>query len=248
MPHGVGAFFYEETESTNTLAKEMAASGSKGPVWLVAGTQSAGRGRQGRVWTSQPGNLYCSLLFVPALKLADVAPIPFITALAVRDTFLALGAEPSNTQCKWPNDVLLRNKKASGVLIESSASGGEALDYLVIGIGMNLAHCPDDAIFPATTLANVTGQVVDVRTAMAELAKNLKARLDAWQVGTFAPIREEWTRHAWGLGETRKIQTATESFLATIVGLDDQGAVNVILADGTKKTIYVADIFPSLAP
>ena len=246
MPHGVGAHFFAKTESTNKLARKMAIAGSKGPIWLVAGTQSAGRGRQGRVWTSEPGNLYCSLLFAPHLKLADVAPLPFITSLAVRDTFLALGAEPTSAKCKWPNDVLINNKKASGILIESSASGAGTLDYLIIGIGMNLAHYPEDAMFPATSLAATTGEAATVRSALGILAEKLKNRLDAWQVGNFAPIRQEWLRYAWGLGETRKIQTADESFLATLVDLNEQGAVNVILDNGTKKTIYVADIFPSL--
>ena len=149
-------------------------------------------------------------------------------------------------QCKWPNDVLLHEKKASGILIESSASGN-SIDYLIVGIGMNLAHYPDDAIFKATSFTEVASKQVDVRVALAILAEKLKGRLDAWRLGDFEPIRAEWLSCAWGFGNKRLIRTTTETFTGTLVDLNSQGAVNVILDDGTEKTIYVADIFPSCA-
>lgn len=244
MPHGVGAHFYSTLDSTNAFAKEKAEHGERGPIWIVAGEQSAGRGRSGRNWTSLPGNLYCSLLFAPGIAPNDIAPLPFIVALAVRDTFVALGASPEAVQCKWPNDVLLNARKTSGILIESSASGNN-IEYLVVGIGMNLMHHPKDAIFPATNFNEVFGNVPDTRTVMVILADKVKKRLDAWTLGHFEPIRTEWLSCAWGIGEKRKIRTSGEEFIGTLIGLNGEGAVNVSLDDGTEKTIYVADIFPS---
>ncbi len=246
MPHGVGAHFYPELDSTNAFAQALTCQGERGPIWIAAGQQVAGKARQGRNWVSKPGNLYCSLLFAPQIAPADIAPLPFIVSLAVRDTFIALGVNPDVAQCKWPNDVLLHEKKASGILIESSASGN-SIDYLIVGIGMNLAHYPDDAIFKATSFTEVASKQVDVRVALAILAEKLKGRLDAWRLGDFEPIRAEWLSCAWGFGNKRLIRTATETFTGTLVDLNSQGAVNVILDDGTEKTIYVADIFPSCA-
>lgn len=244
MPHGVGAHFYPLLDSTNAHAKEIAGQGGRGPLWIVAGEQTAGRGRQGRQWTSKPGNLYCSLLFAPAIKPTDVAPLPFIVSLAVRDTFVALGVEPEDAQCKWPNDVLLKGRKASGILIESSATA-DAIEYLVVGIGMNLLHFPDDALFSATSLTETTGKISDVQSTLEILAKKLRKRIDNWELGSFEPIRKEWLSCAWGLGQKREVRTAKESFTGVLAGLNEQGAVKVILDDGTEKTIYVADIFPS---
>lgn len=246
MPHGVGAHFYSELDSTNVFAQKLASEGERGPIWIVAGEQLVGKARQGRNWTSKSGNLYCSLLFAPRIAPADIAPLPFIVSLAVRDTFIALGVDPVVAQCKWPNDVLLHEKKASGILIESSASGN-SIDYLVVGIGMNLAHSPDDAIFNATCFTEVASKHADVRVALAILAEKLKERLDAWTLGNFEPIRDEWLSCAWGFGNKRLVRTTKENFKGTLVGLNNQGAVNVILDDGTEKTIYVADIFPSCA-
>ncbi|MEX0297662.1 MAG: biotin--[acetyl-CoA-carboxylase] ligase [Kordiimonas sp.] len=244
MPHGVGAHFYSNLDSTNAYAMELATSGERGPLWIVAGEQGAGRGRHGRNWTSKPGNLYCSLLFAPQIRPSEIAPLPFIVSLAVRDTFVKLGVDPAVAKCKWPNDVLLNEKKASGILIESSATSS-SIDYLVIGIGLNLLHYPDEAVFEATSLAEATNKHVEVKTALAILADSLKQRLDTWKLGQFEPIRKEWLSCAWGFGKKRLVRTAKESFTGTLSDLNDQGAVNVILDDGSEKTIYVADVFPS---
>ena len=247
MPHGVGARFFDSLDSTNVKASELALAGDKGPVWLVAGTQSSGKGRQGRVWTSKPGNLYTSLLFTPQIKPADAGAIPFITALAVRETLVGLGLEDDLVRCKWPNDILINHKKASGILIESSAGSSGYLDHVIIGVGMNLLHSPTDAAFKATSFFEETKKAVDVRDALQLLAHNMKKRLDHWVVGQFEPIRQEWTEKAWGLGETREIRTAKGTFEGKLLGLDSHGGIKISVPSGEEQIIYAADIFPSLS-
>ncbi|WP_286828568.1 MULTISPECIES: biotin--[acetyl-CoA-carboxylase] ligase [Kordiimonas] len=244
MPNGVGAFFFEVCDSTNARAATLAIAGEPGPLWVVAGEQSAGRGRRGRSWTSKTGNLYASLMFRPHIRPQDLAALPFIVALAVRDTFLAFGAPESHVQCKWPNDILIGERKASGVLIESSAKHGGMLDYVIIGIGMNLVHFPDDAAFGATSLLHVTGQEVSVKDAATVLAEKLYARIDAWKVDDFRSVAEEWTRYSWGLGQSRELRTHDETFTATLLGLSDDGALIARLDDGLEKRLYAGDVFP----
>ncbi|MCJ9428739.1 biotin--[acetyl-CoA-carboxylase] ligase [Kordiimonas marina] len=244
MPHGVGARFFEVCSSTNRLASDAALEGLQGPCWFIGGAQEAGRGRRGRAWTSEPGNLYASLLFRPSLKPADMAALPFICALAVRDTFIALGADADTVRCKWPNDVLISGKKASGILIESSARNADALDFVVIGIGMNLAHFPADALFPATSLATEIGQAVPVQDAASHLARILYDRLNAWNVADFAAIAREWTEVAWGLGCPVTLRTTGETFTGTPVRLEADGALLVTLDGGHEKRLYAGDVFP----
>jgi len=244
MPNGVGAFFYEACDSTNARAAELASVGEQGPLWVIAGEQTAGRGRRGRSWTSKSGNLYASLLFRPSIQPQDMAALPFIVALAVRDTFVGLGAPADLVQCKWPNDILIGEYKASGVLIESSAKHGGALDYVIIGIGMNLVHFPDDAAFGATSLLDATGREVAVKEAISILAEKLCARIDAWKVNDFAAVAREWTEHSWGLGQKRELRTHDETFTATLVGLSDDGALIARLDDDSEKRLYAGDVFP----
>ncbi|NVJ99272.1 MAG: biotin--[acetyl-CoA-carboxylase] ligase [Alphaproteobacteria bacterium] len=244
MPDGVGAFFFAECDSTNALAGSLARKGEAGPIWVCAGVQTAGRGRRGRIWTSEPGNLYTSLMFRPNLKPTELSALPFIVALAIRDTFIALGADPERTRCKWPNDVLLDEKKASGVLIESSARNAETLDYVVVGIGMNLLHFPHEAVFEATSLKDAFGKLVQPRDALPILAGNMVDRLNNWNIYSFTSIAQEWINVSWGLGQRREIRTATETFVGVLESLSNDGGIIVRLDDGTEKRLYAGDIFP----
>jgi len=247
MPQGVEARFFPVCDSTNRQANALAVMKPDSPVWLIAGEQTAGRGRQGRNWVSASGNLYCSLLFAPNLKPAELAPLPFIFALAVRDSFIAMGADETDVHCKWPNDVLISGKKAAGILIETSAASGAQIGHIIIGIGMNLLHSPKDAQFPAISLMDHIGRAPDPREAIAVLANKVKKRLDNWDLTNFSSIQQEWQSCAWGLGEHRQINMPEESFSATLVKLKDDGGLLVQLASGEERAIYAADIFPSLA-
>ncbi|WP_417457174.1 biotin--[acetyl-CoA-carboxylase] ligase [Kordiimonas sp.] len=241
-PAGVGASFLPECDSTNAVASKLGQSGETGPLWIVAGRQSAGRGRRGKIWKSEGGNLYASLLFKPAIEPSDMTAIPFLVALAVRDTFLDFGAD--DVRCKWPNDVLIGGHKASGVLIESSARNAKELDYVIIGIGINLMHFPNDAQFRATSLKAVTGNVIDVRHAFQALSHHLFDRLTNWKTSEITPIAEEWTNSAWGLGHRCVLRTATDTFEGTPLRLAGDGGLVVGLDNGEERSLYAGDIFP----
>jgi BirA family biotin operon repressor/biotin-[acetyl-CoA-carboxylase] ligase len=243
-PAGVGARFYEECGSTNAVAAELAAAGERGPLWIIAGQQSAGRGSRGRAWTSKSGNLYASLLIRPQLEPKDLTALPFIAALAVRDAFVAHGAPAADVRCKWPNDVLIRDRKASGILIESSARSGGVLDHVIIGIGMNIGFYPDDAQFAATCLNEATGMNNAVRPVFESLSACLFARLTNWKVGEFGEIREDWSNAAWGLGKDCTFRVMGETFRGTPRYLAEDGGLVVSLDGGQEKRLYAGDVFP----
>lgn len=245
VPTGTRAFFFDICESTNTLAVEEGIKGAQNPAWYIAAEQAAGKARRGRAWTSTLGNLYCSYLFQPAEMTNILTALPFITSLAIRDTLIALDCEEDTVKCKWPNDVLLNEKKVSGVLIETSAVSNKAPDFIVIGIGLNVAHSPADTLFPATSIAANMQENIDVMTAFKALSHALEEKLSTWvQVGT-AKIVEEWTQHAWGLGSKRQINAHNESFHATLIGLEPDGALKLEMDDGTIKRLYAGDVFGS---
>ncbi|MFC3051113.1 biotin--[acetyl-CoA-carboxylase] ligase [Kordiimonas pumila] len=244
MPEGVGARFIPVCDSTNEEAARLASIKSAQPMWIVAGEQSKGRGRSGRNWVSGSGNLYTSLLFAPDLKLSDLAGLPFIISLAIRETFVTLGGLDGDIQCKWPNDILINGKKAAGVLIETSGVVGNTVGHIIVGIGMNLLHSPDTAQFPATNFFAHIGKKVDPREALTVLAANVKKRLDKWRVSDFKPIQQEWTDHAWGIGKPVQVRSIDETFSATLLHLAEDGGLKVKLVNGVERTIYAADIFP----
>ncbi|MBO6503703.1 MAG: biotin--[acetyl-CoA-carboxylase] ligase [Kordiimonadaceae bacterium] len=244
-PQGVSVCFFDECRSTNSLATEQGALGFDQATWFVANRQTDGRGRRGRSWLSNDGNLFCSLLTRLELKMSELSTLPYLVSLAVRDTFIQLGCDTGAVQCKWPNDVLICEKKSSGILIETSAGDHGTIDFVVIGIGLNLAHYPSDAQFPATCVSKEIREEVATSKAFKILASRLKERLDKWNPSDVAQMIEEWVSVSWGLSQRREIRTSGETFMATLNGLDEKGGLELLLDDGTRRTLYAGDVFGS---
>ena len=137
---GVRHRSYDALGSTNAEALALARAGERGPLWLSATQQTAGRGRRGREWVSEPGNLYATLL-LSTPSAADVAPqLSFVAALAVHDAIVACApALADRLRLKWPNDVLIGGAKVAGILIEAESS---PVFYVAIGIGVNCVSHP----------------------------------------------------------------------------------------------------------
>ena len=126
---------FAELDSTNEEAKRQATAGAPEGALVWARAQSAGRGRRGRRWVSEPGNLYLSILLRPSFPPATAAQLGFAAALAVGEAAAAALPAGADVAYKWPNDVLISGRKASGILLESQAAGEGRLDWLVVGIG-----------------------------------------------------------------------------------------------------------------
>lgn len=242
MPDGADAFFFSEIDTTNAEAARYAAGNAGSPTWFIAEKQTSGRGRRGRQWQSPVGNLYCSYLFSPRLKQTEYAGLPFAVALAVRDCCIELGVGEGNTRCKWPNDVLINDKKTSGILIEASGSGANA-QQIIIGIGINLINKPESAQFPATSLYEETGKKHSIKFGFSKLAQCLHDRLTQWETEGVAGIAQDWRKIAWGMGQQRLIRTIDQEYTATLLALESDGGLKVRLDDGTEKSLYAADIF-----
>ena len=224
--------------STNTEALALARAGERGPLWIVARGQSAGRGRRGRVWVSEPGNLYASLLLTDPSPPERAAELSFVAALAVHDAIVAVvptGA--ARLALKWPNDVLIDGQKFSGILIEGE--GGS----VVIGIGINCAHHPQDASYPATDLA-AAGFPVTIENVFAELSNAMMRRLVQWDRGrAFDAIRTDWLAHAAGLGGPMRVALAEGECVGQFETVDERGRLILRQPDGALETITAGDVF-----
>ena len=148
LPTGHAVRHYERINSTNLEARRLADQGETGPLWLTAGEQTLGRGRLGRAWVSEPGNLYATFLFPTAAEQQAAAQVSFVAALAVHDmvTELRPGLSP---RIKWPNDVLVGGAKFCGVLAEVV---GSSPTRIAIGCGVNVAHAPQGTPYPVMAL------------------------------------------------------------------------------------------------
>ena len=239
--------FLETTGSTNAEALARAAAGERGPLWIAARQQSAGRGRRGRAWVSDPGNLYATLLLSDAAPAAALPGICFVAALAVHDAVLdaAHGLAPAQLQLKWPNDILLNGRKIVGILVEGvSGTGGHAA---AIGIGVNCKHHPQSTEFPATDLASA-GFVVPAETLLGFVGAAMQRRLGEWQRGeNFRAIRAAWLARASGLGAPIEVRLPNRTMNGTFEALDEGGALVLRHGNGTCETVAAGDVFPLAA-
>jgi BirA family biotin operon repressor/biotin-[acetyl-CoA-carboxylase] ligase len=238
---GYRALVLGEVDSTNAEAKRRAEEGEAGGLWILARRQTAGRGRRGRAWASKPGNLMATLLLRPEVTAARSAELSFVASLAVAETFEALGA--SKCALKWPNDVLIQDAKAAGILLESSGTAGGSPDWLAVGFGLNLAWAPADTPYPATALAShIDGLPPDPETVLPILARAWVRRYDTWAREGFAPIRAAWLERARGLGEPLVARLGTREVSGVFRDLDENGALVLETASG-RRVISAGEVF-----
>lgn len=235
----------DQIDSTNAEARRRAEAGETGPLWIVARRQTGGRGRRGRAWESDTGNLFATLLMATPRPPAEAAQITFVAALAVAD-LLDAWAPPSLVTIKWPNDVLLAGDKASGVLVESGAHPSGGL-WLAVGIGVNLAHAPTGTERPATALAHhLRGDVSappSVETAAARLAEAIVIWLERWETLGFEPVLDAWRARTPGLDGPATARLGHETVEGRAEGVAADGALRLRLADGTLRLISAGDVF-----
>jgi BirA family biotin operon repressor/biotin-[acetyl-CoA-carboxylase] ligase len=230
----------DSVTSTNDEARRGAESNEREGLVVWALQQTTGRGRYGRTWESPEGNLYVSILLRPGCDLKHVPRFGFIAALTVHDTVHALLPD-ANVTLKWPNDVLVNGKKISGVLLEASAAPNQRVLWAIVGIGLNVEHHPDNPSYPATSLeAEGTPS-----TELEEILDTLLDRFYYWkklnEEEGFEPIRNAWLTAAQkGRLSVRLPQETVEGEFAA---LDDNGALVLRLADGSKKVIAAGDVF-----
>ncbi len=238
-PEGYGRRIMAEVDSTLSEAARMA-PGLRGPTWILAHRQSAGRGRRGRAWHDPAGNLAATLVMAMDEPPARAALRSFVAALALIEACDAVTGQPRVFTLKWPNDVLAGGGKLAGILLESS--GG----YLAIGIGANLAAAPrPDQVEPGAlapvSLSGQTGVTVDPESFLTYLASayaRSEARLAA---DGFAPIRAAWLARAARLGEVITARGPRFETRGVFETVDEAG--NLVLKTDTGRTrISAAEI------
>ena len=230
--------------SSNDEAKRLAEEGAEDGTLVWAREQLEGRGRLGRTWASPPGNLYLSLILRPDCAPAEAAQLGFVAALGLGGGIGSVAPPLVEVRYKWPNDVLFNGRKGAGILLESRMSPSGGMDWLVLGLGVNVTSFPEDATFPATSLrfegAPSTLSEVDLLEAFA---RHFLTWINRWLEDGFAPIRETWLRHAHGLGEAIEVRLPGETLSGRFRDLDDSGALLLELADGRIRPIAAGDVY-----
>jgi BirA family biotin operon repressor/biotin-[acetyl-CoA-carboxylase] ligase len=236
---GVRLIAYRELGSTNSEALDLARQGERGPLWVVAERQTGGRGRRGRVWVSQPGNLFASLLLTSPAPTAKLPQLSLVAALAVHDAVTELAtALCSPIKIKWPNDLLLGGAKLGGILVEGESAHEGAV---AIGIGVNCVSHPTGTALAATDL-RAAGFSITPGRLVGALSARMFVRLEQWNRGEgFSLIRADWIARAAAIGETVSVRLADRELSGRFETLDEAGGLVLRTASGRREVITAAD-------
>ncbi len=238
---GKKIFTYDSIDSTNTCAKTLASTGAEEGTVIIAEYQTAGRGRLGRIWQSEPGNnVLFSVIIRPKLEINKIGLLPFFAAVGAAQALETVTG--TRFECKWPNDILLNGKKCCGILLESSFQHN-VLDYAVIGIGVNVNQktFDGDLINRATSLSQEFGREFDRREVFHHIMKSLELLYSEVKNGNFMSTLNEWKSRTTIFGNQVAINQAGERLHGRAIALSADGGLVIETPEG-RKICYAGDV------
>jgi BirA family biotin operon repressor/biotin-[acetyl-CoA-carboxylase] ligase len=222
---------HPELPSTSSHLIARARDGAREGLAVLALSQTAGRGRDGRRWSDAPGNLALSLLLRPRHAAREAPQWGLLGGVALAEAACAGDPEPGAFSLRWPNDLLRHGGKCGGVLVESALSPEGGLAWLVLGFGVNLAHAPDVPGRATACLARAESPEV--------FAARLLDRVAAWHrvrdVEGFGPVREAWAVHGPARGQRMSARCGHGTAEGGFAGLGEDGSLLLETAQGTLR-------------
>jgi BirA family biotin operon repressor/biotin-[acetyl-CoA-carboxylase] ligase len=234
---------YDEIDSTNEEAKRLARGGGAHGAVIWAKQQTAGRGRYGRKWESAEGNLFVSILLSPDCDIQKMTQLSYVAGLAAHEAIAPLLPDGQGVFCKWPNDILVEDQKLAGILLESFQH--DATQWVVLGFGVNVDSFPKDVMFPATSLTAQGVEIISAKIVLSRFIHHFIANYDLWEKKGFAPIRRNWLKCAWRLGQPIRACLPNEEVEGVFKDIDADGGLVLMTKDKKKRTIHTADVFAS---
>jgi BirA family biotin operon repressor/biotin-[acetyl-CoA-carboxylase] ligase len=228
LPAGWRLRVHDSLPSTQTLAIELAEQGEPGGLALLARRQTQGRGRAGRAWQSQPGNLHLSVLLRPAGPAREIAGHALLAAVALHEA--ATHHAPGRPlRLKWPNDLMEEGAKLAGILAEASLDPAGGIAHLVLGFGVNLAHAPEVEGRAVACLGPILPE---------EFCATLIGRLAHWHEiraeHGFSPIRAAWEERGPPRGTVLTLRQGDNPVTGRYEGLAEDGGLRLATAEGPR--------------
>jgi len=236
--------YHESINSTNEFALSLSLRGPESGTVIIADSQARGRGRMGRVWISPPGtNIYMSAVLKPEIAVRNAA---FLTVAAALACAHALRGEAGlNVNIRWPNDLMVCDKKIGGILTEIR-SGHDEINFAVIGIGINVnswgKDFPEELADIATSVKEVTGRYFSRSKIIAQILNELERWYKKLTVDGSFLLLEEWKRLSCTIGKVVRITLCSEVISGIAEDIDEEGMLVLRLASGERRRISSGDL------
>lgn len=237
---------YNEVQSTNDLAKRLAAEGAPDGLLVISEGQSGGRGRMGRQWSSPQGTgLWFSLVLRPEVHPLETPKLTVLAAVAVAKSIRKLTG--LDAKIKWPNDILINNKKVCGILTELNCEM-DRVNFVILGIGINVnvASFPEELKDIASSLLIEGGQSFNRLKLLQELLKNLESLYTEFLKGNYQEAWEHWRTLSCTIGNKVRINGQNWQAVGVAVDIDNDGALLLSMPTGEIKRFISGEV--SLRP
>jgi len=235
---GKDIHYFKEVDSTNDVAKYLAENGAEEGTVVVAEIQNRGKGRRGKTWISPPGGVWMSIILRPDIPPSRAPQLTLVTGVAVAET---LKKELNlDVGIKWPNDILIGNKKVCGILTEVNASINK-VNYVIVGIGIDMNV--DVPLFPpdlqkgATSLKNELDTEINGAILVQKFLLNLEKLYDQFTSDKFPDILNEWRFLSKTIGSKVEVRTRGKTIRGDAVGINKDGILILELDDGSLRKI-----------
>jgi len=236
-------YYLEQTGSTNDDAFRLGSEGEPEGTVVIAGTQTAGKGRMSRSWHSPPqANIYTSIILRPGFEVRRAPQISIAAGVAVAETLEQYC--PEKVQLKWPNDVLIAGRKICGILSQVKMSA-DAIDFIVAGIGINVNM--DKEQFPADIHETGTSLSIEAsrRIPRTDLIIRLYENMSKWYrellAEGFGAVRDKWLSLSPMIGLPVAVRFHDETITGTAAGLGDDGSLAVVTGDNKTTMVSAGD-------
>ncbi len=229
--------YFDAVDSTMDIARDLARNQCPHFTVVIAGRQEKGRGRLKRTWRSSEGGLYFTVVLRPEIPPALSPRVNFAASMVLAQTLRSLF--DVNAAVKWPNDILVDDKKVAGILSEMNAET-DRINFINIGIGINVNNDPTPDEPLALSLRKILGKSVDRKQLLKIFLDGFEQMIDGTDLGD---VVSEWKRYTQTLNRQVKIVTTQEVSQGLAVDVDDDGALILKLPDGSLKRIIYGDCF-----
>ena len=241
---GNSVCFFNEVDSTNNIAYRLALHGASEGTVVIAERQTKGKGRLNRSWQSPPQcNLYTSIILKPDVNPVFAPQITLMTGVAVAE-FLSR-YQLADVNLKWPNDVLIGVKKICGILTEMKTSADRLIDFIVVGIGININIKKEDFDESfrdiSTSLKEETGKDISRLDVAEALYNHFERWYTIWKTRGFSPVREEWLKYSFMVGKRIQVDFRGNIQTGDMLGIDEFGALLVSDEEGMIKKLMAGD-------
>ena len=236
---GKEIYIYKEVMSTNTVAKFLAENNVENGCVILSEKQSKAKGRSGKSWESPLGGIWLSLIIKPKIDHSKIPMITLAAGVAVVKTLEKIGIE--NAEIKWPNDVMINDKKVCGILTEAITKFN-TIENIIVGIGIDanfdVHTLPQELQEGTTTLGHELGHKVDENKVIKLLLEEIEKTVDLIYENGFEFILKEWRKYSYSIGKIVEVKEPfNQTYDAYVLGISREGALVVEKIDGTLEKV-----------